>query len=82
MALEGTQSVVLKQLGVSYPQLVDHYSRQYAATLVSPTMTYRSFIQIDLGSSLHLDAGNMGLYHYIVCTLPYARFNIVDTLHI
>ena len=37
MVLEETQSVVLQQLGVSYPQLVDYYSKQYAATLVSPT---------------------------------------------
>ena len=37
MAFEGTQSVVLQQLGVSYPQLVDYYSKQYSATLVSPT---------------------------------------------
>lgn len=37
MVLEETQSVVLQQLGVSYPQLIDYYSKQYAATLVSRT---------------------------------------------
>ena len=35
MALEGMQLDVLKQLGVSYPQLIDYYSSQHAATLVS-----------------------------------------------
>ena len=35
MALEEAQSDVLKQFGVSYPQLIDYYSKQHAATLVS-----------------------------------------------
>ena len=35
MALEGAQSDVLKHFGVSYPQLIDYYSKQHTATLVS-----------------------------------------------
>ena len=35
MTLEGMQSDVLKQLGVSHSQLIDYYSQQHAATLVS-----------------------------------------------
>lgn len=37
MALEGTQSSVLQQLGVSYAQLVDYSLKEYFATLVSST---------------------------------------------
>lgn len=82
MALEGTQSDVLNQLGVSYPQLVDYYTKQQAATFVSPAMTCRQFIQIDVGSILHLGTGNMGLHYHVVCALPSFRLNIVDTSHI
>jgi hypothetical protein len=78
MALEGTQSDALKQLGVSYPQFVDYYSKQQAAALVSPAITCRAFIQIDVGSSLHLGTGNMGLCYHVVRTLPFFRLNIVD----
>jgi len=81
MALEGTQSDVLKQLGVSYPQLIDYYSKQHAATLVSPAQTCRSHTQIDIGTSLRLGTGNMGLYHYIVSSPPSSWLNIVDTPH-
>lgn len=34
MALQETQSNALLELGVSYPQLIDYYSKQYTATLV------------------------------------------------
>jgi len=37
MALETTQSGVLQQLGVSYPQMIDYSSKQYTATLVGRT---------------------------------------------
>jgi len=37
MALETTQSGVLQQLGVSYPQLIYYSSKQYTATLVGRT---------------------------------------------
>ena len=37
MAFQGMQSDVLQQLGVSYPQLIDYFSKQYIATLVGPT---------------------------------------------
>lgn len=71
MALEGMQSDILKQLGVSYPQLIDYYSKQQAATLVSqPRSSSRLFTQIDIGSSLHLGTGDMGLYYHVVCILP------------
>jgi len=81
MALEGTQSKVLKQFGVSYPRLVDYYSTQQAATLVSPAIPCGVFIQVDVGSSLHLGTSNMGLYYHVVRTLSTIRPNIVDTTH-
>ena len=81
MALEGTQLDALKQLGISYPQLVDYYSKQRATTLVGLVMTCKPFTYIDSGSSLHFGLGNMGLYHHIVCTLPSAGLNTVDTSH-
>jgi len=46
MALEGTQSGVLQQLGVSYTQLVDYSSKQYLATLVSSINGLLTFTQI------------------------------------
>ena len=82
MALEGTQPDVLNQLGISYPQLVDYYTKQQAAALVSPATTCRPFIQIDVGSILHLGTGNMELYYHVVCVLPSFRLNIVDISHI
>ena len=46
MALEGKQSGVLQQLGVSYHQILDYSSKEYTATLVSSThhdlQAYRS----------------------------------------
>ena len=39
MALGGTQLDALNQLGVSYPQITDYYSKQQAATLVGPIMS-------------------------------------------
>ena len=42
MALEGTQSGVLQQLGVSSSQLIDYTSKEYIATLVSSTMVCRA----------------------------------------
>ena len=37
MSIGRTQSDVLQQLGVSYSQLVDYSSKEYAAIIVSPT---------------------------------------------
>ena len=70
MVPEGTQSDILQQLGVSYPELIDYFSKQHTATLVGPTplMACRRFTQIELGSSLCFGTANMELYHYPVCT--------------
>jgi len=72
MAHEAAHSVLLQQLGVSYPQLIDHYSEAYTATLVSFTMTRRPlFTYTDIGSSWRFGFGHMGLYYYLVCiSLP------------
>jgi hypothetical protein len=37
MGIEGKQQDVLQRLGISYSQLIDHSSKEYVATLVSPT---------------------------------------------
>ena len=71
MALEGKQSGVLQQLGVSYHQILDYSSKEYTATLVGSThhdlQPYR-LTQTKLGPSLHLGNDSMGLYHHLVCT--------------
>ena len=71
MALEGKQSGVLQQLGVSYHQILDYSSTEYTATLVGSThhnlQAYR-LTQTKLASSLHLGDDNMGLYHHPVWT--------------
>ena len=43
MATEATHSDILQQLGVSYPQLIDYFSKAYTATLVGPAMACGSF---------------------------------------
>ena len=78
MAINETQSDVLRQLGVSYSQVIDYSSKQYTATLVSPSITCRSFTQTDIGTNWHLGDGNMGLYYHLVCTLLPSSLNIVD----
>jgi hypothetical protein len=70
MAHEAANSDVLQQLGVSYPQLIDHYSKAYTATLVGPTMACGPlFTYTDIGSSWNFGFDYMGLYHYLVCIL-------------
>ena len=69
MALEGTQSDVLRHLGVSYGQLVDYSSKEYLATLVRPHPRLATFTQIDIDSILHSGTDNMELHHHPVCTL-------------
>lgn len=80
MALEGTQSSALQQLGVSYAQLVDYSLKEYIATLVSSTNDLLTLIQIDIGSILHSGTGNMELHHHPVCALKRFKLNIVDSL--
>src|SRR5258706_4073682 len=71
MALEGKQSGVLQQLGVSHHQILDYSSKEYTATLVGSThhdlQAYRS-TQTKLGSSLHVGIDSMGLHHHLVWT--------------
>jgi len=80
MAINETQLDVLRQLGVSYPQLIGYSLEQYTATLVNPVhhITCRPFTQRDIGSNWHLDTDNVGLYYHLVCTLLPSGLNIVD----
>lgn len=49
MPLEGMHSDELQQLGVSYTQLIDYSSMQYAATLVSPSRGLQTVQYSDRG---------------------------------
>jgi len=70
MVIEGTQSDVLQQLGVSYFQLIDYSSKQFTATLVSRTPPADlGHTQTDIGSNQHFGDDDMGLYHHLVYTL-------------
>ena len=84
MAHEAAHSDLLQQLGVSYPQLIDYYSKAYTATLVGPTMTCRPLftdIYTDIGSSWRFGFDHMELYYYLVCTLLPSISNIIDISH-
>ena len=70
MDIERRQSDVLQQLGVSYPQLIDYTSKEYAAILVRfSRMTCRLFTQIDIDTNRPFGDDDLGLYYHFVCTL-------------
>ena len=47
MALGGMQAGVLQQLGVSYFQIIDYSSKEYAATLVGSTHDLQAYRSIN-----------------------------------
>jgi hypothetical protein len=82
MAHEVAHSDVLQQLGVSYPQLIDHYSKAYTATLVGPTMACMPlFTYTDIGSSWNFGFNHMGPYYYLVCIFLSLILSIIDIWH-
>jgi len=82
MAHEAAHSDLLQQLGLSYPQLIDYYSKAYTATLVGPTLACRPvFTYTDIGSSWRFGFGHMELHYYLVCILLPSISNIIDTSH-